>query len=199
MNCRTARLLAGALLLLLQFERASPIASAQHEPLDLPALLARMATVQERHDSFTETRTMELLTQPVTLHGTLTYRRPHYIEKRIDRPHRERIAVDGATLSMTEGDHSRELDIDSHPVIRAYVEGIRATLAGDVAALRRHYHIILDGSLSDWALRLRPLDTEAAEFLQSVTLRGTGTRIQAVEIHEVNGDRSVMSIRESAS
>ncbi len=153
-----------------------------------------MGEVPERRDAFVETRTISLLTQPLTLRGILVYRRPRYIEKRIDAPHTERIVVDGDALTVTDGRGTKRIDIDSHPLIRTYVEAIRATLAGEVAALRRHYHVKLEGTPTEWTLRLRPMDPAAADHVTSLQVSGSGSRIRRVEILEPGGDRSVMAI-----
>ena len=81
----------------------------------------------------------------------------------------------------------------------SFVEAIRASLAGDVATLRRFYHVKLEGTREQWILTLRPLDHQAAEYLTSIRLNGDGNRLTAVEIQETGGDHSVMKIHEQAS
>ena len=58
-----------------------------------------------------------------------------------------------------------ELRLNDYPAIRAFVESIRGTLAGDLAALRRYYRVELEGTWSDWRLHLLPADQQMAELV----------------------------------
>ena len=89
--------------------------------------------------------------------------------------------------------------MNSHPLIRWFIEAILASLAGEVAVLRRLYHIKIQGTQQNWMLTLRQLDAQAAEYLISITLSGHGDRLTTVDIRETGGDRSVMQIHEQAS
>ncbi|MBX3124664.1 MAG: hypothetical protein KF854_16350, partial [Nitrospira sp.] len=74
------------------------------------------------------------------------------------------------------------------------IEAIRASLAGELAVLRRLYHIKFQGTRQQWELTLRPLDAQAAEYVASIILRGEGDRLTTVDIRETGGDRSLMEI-----
>ena len=87
-----------------------------------------------------------------------------------------------------------ELRLGDYPAIRAFVESIRGTLAGDLAALRRYYRVELDGTWSDWRLHLLPSDPQMAELVLKVLIGGAGGEVRRIEILEASGDRSVMTI-----
>ena len=42
--------------------------------------------------------------------------------------------------------------LQDYPVLWAFVESIRSTLAGDLQSLNRFYRVELDGSERDWRL-----------------------------------------------
>ena len=84
--------------------------------------------------------------------------------------------------------------LDQYPAVRAFVESIRGTLAGDLKVLRRFYRVELEGSLSDWRLHLLPSDPQMAELVQKVVIGGAGGQVRRIEILEASGDRSVMTI-----
>ncbi len=168
-------------------------------PLDLPGLMDLMARVTSREDRFTETKTVAMLTQPLVLKGTLAYVRPDRVEKHVTSPYAEHLVVQGDQLSLSTREGTKHLAVDSHPLIRSFIEAIRASLAGELAVLRRLYHIKIQGTQQQWTLTLRPLDAQVAEYLTSITISGHGDRMTVVDIRETGGDRSLMQILEPAS
>ena len=174
-------------------------AGSASQPLDLPQLMELMARVTARQDRFTETKTLAMLTKPLVLTGTLSYSRPDRVEKHVLTPYEEHLVVQGDELTLVNKDGLKRIGVRSHPLIWSFVEAIRASLAGEVASLRRFYHIKLNGTPENWRLTLRPLDPEAASYLTSIQLSGHGNRLALVEIQETGGDRSVMTIHEPAS
>jgi hypothetical protein len=79
-------------------------------------------------------------------------------------------------------------------VIQAFVEGVRSTLAGDLATLTRFYQVALDGNERRWRLTLKPREQPMQEFVSEVRISGSLDRIRTIEIVETGGDRSVMTI-----
>ena len=173
--------------------------TAGNQPLDLPQLMELMAQVPAREDRFTETKTMAVLSKPLILTGTLAYSRPDRVEKHVLTPYEEHLIVQGDQLTLANKDGTKRIGVKSHPLIWSFVEAIRASLAGEVAALRRFYHIKVEGTSREWSLTLRPLDPQAAAYLISIRLRGRGNHLVLVEIDEAGGDRSVMAIHEPVS
>jgi outer membrane lipoprotein-sorting protein len=169
------------------------------QPLDLPQLMELMAQVRDRRDRFTETKTLAVLTKPLVLTGTLAYSRPDRVEKHVLSPYEEHLVVQGDELTLTNKDGTKRIGVKSHPLIWSFVEAIRASLAGEVTALRRFYHVKLEGTRNDWLLTLRPLDPQAASYLTSIMLNGRGNHLRSVDIREAGGDRSVMAIHEPVS
>ena len=171
-------------------------ARAADPPLALEPLMAALAQGGPGTVRFRETKTSALLKAPAESSGTLTWAAPARLEKRTLAPREERFAVDGEkVLIENPARKSRiELSLGEHPAIRAFVESIRGTLAGDLAALRRYYRVELDGAWSDWRLHLLPSDPQMAELVQKVTIGGAGGEVRRIEILETGGDRSVMTI-----
>lgn len=168
-------------------------------PLDLPGLMELLGKVPSRMDRFIETKTLAMLTEPLVLRGTLAYVRPDRVEKHVASPYAEDLVVHGDQLTLSTANGTKRMAVDSHPLIRSFIEAIRASLAGEVSVLRRLYHIKLQGTRQNWLLTLRPLDAQAAEYLSSITLTGHGDRMTEVDIRETGGDRSVMQIQEPVS
>ena len=113
-------------------------------------------------------------------------------------PYNERINVEAGRLTIENRIHKsrKSLAVSGAPGLAALIESIRATRAGDLPALQRHYALQLEGSRERWILTLKPLEAQVGDHVVSITLSGSGARIGQVAIEETSGDRSVMEIRE---
>jgi outer membrane lipoprotein-sorting protein len=188
------------LAILLCAALAAAPACAADPPFALEPLMAALARHGPGTVRFTETKTSALLKAPIESSGTLTYAAPSKLEKRTLAPRDERFAVDGETVVVETaarnagGKRRVELSLGQYPAIRAFVESIRGTLAGDLASLRRYYRVELEGTWSDWRLHLLPSDREMAELVLKVVIGGAAGEVRRIEILEASGDRSVMTI-----
>jgi hypothetical protein len=160
-------------------------------------LMRQLAAVESSRATFVETRHSALLKEPLVLRGTLTYRRPASIERRVEQPYEERVAIDGDVL-VIESRRGRRLKttVSGSPGIAALVESIRATRAGDLAALERHFEVRITGRAERWSMALQPVDEEVARHVAAILVAGAAGRITRVEVREAGGERSVMDIRE---
>jgi hypothetical protein len=160
-------------------------------------LMRRLAAVESSRATFVETRHSALLKEPLVLRGSLVYRRPAWLEKRVEQPYEERVAIDGDVLTI-ENRRGRKLktSVSGSPGIAALVEGIRATRAGDLAALQRHFEVGVAGRAERWSLALKPVDDEVARHVVAIVVAGAAGRIERVEVQQAGGERSVMEIRE---
>lgn len=164
-------------------------APAEATPLDLEALMARMAAVPERRESFREERRLAALQFPLVMTGTLRYRRPARLEKLTETPQPESLVVDGDRVELTPGNEPTQfLDLARTPELRALVDAIRAPLSGDLAALRRSFAVRATGTPSAWLLELQPREPRAARFLHEVRLTGSGTNVRETLLVLANGD-----------
>src|SRR6202008_771655 len=116
----------------------------------------------------------------------------------ITQPYDERVALEGDTLTIENRTRGRKLrtSVSGSPGIGALVEGIRATRAGDLAALERHFEVRVEGSAAAWSLALKPIDAEVAQRVLAIVVSGAGGRIARVAVEEAGGGRAVMEIRE---
>ncbi|HEX4262019.1 MAG TPA: outer membrane lipoprotein carrier protein LolA [Acetobacteraceae bacterium] len=191
---RRRALLAGGLSL-----AAIGPAGAQPSGAWLDTLMQRLSEIPSRRADFTEQKRIAALAQPLASRGRLIYVRPAQLEKITDAPRAERLIVDGDRLSLsTGGGAARVLSLAASPLVAALVEGVRATLAGDLAGLRRLYVIAAVGGLAGWRLILTPARPPLTRVLRSVTINGAGTDIRAIAVEQTNGDRQLMTITPSS-
>jgi hypothetical protein len=106
--------------------------------LELDEVLAGLRGVAERHGTFEETKRMTLLNGPLVRKGTLDYVRPDRLTMRVESPYYEKLDIAGDTLTIERRTGVTRLALASQPQLAAWVESLRATLAGDRAALTAH-------------------------------------------------------------
>lgn len=166
----------------------------------LPQLMQTLARVKSASAQFTERKTVHMLNAPLVTSGTLTYVAPDHMQKLTASPRPERFALDGDQVTIVSGPDNvtHRFSVADYPQIGGLVEGIRATLAGDLASLHRFYSVQLNGTASDWQLLLEPKDGDLTRFIKWVRIFGSGDRIRAINTEESDGDHSDMTILENA-
>lgn len=177
---------------------AASTAGAEPQNWGLPQLMASLGRVKSSSAQFVEHKTLHLLSAPLVSSGTLLYVAPDQVQKITILPQRERMALSGDTLTIEGGpdDRSRSLPLSSYPQVGAFVEGVRATLAGDLPALERFYEVTLKGDAAAWQLLLQPKDPALGKIVEWIRIAGSQDRITAVETQEGDGDHSTMSVAE---
>jgi outer membrane lipoprotein-sorting protein len=159
---------------------------------NLMALLA-----QRRHGvaDFTQTQYLAVLKQPQRSEGVLNYDAPDHLEQRTLKPHPQTAVLDHGTLTLTRGSRQRTVRLDEYPQLAPLIDSVRATLAGDLPALRRRFEIRLAGDLDHWQLELTPRESGLALGVQRIQINGERDSILQVEVQQGGGDRSLMTIK----
>lgn len=164
----------------------------------LPQLMRQLARVKKSQVAFAERKYMKVLTAPLESSGTLVYTAPSRLEKHTLLPKAENMIVDRDTLTLEiPAQHQRRvLALQDYPAIWAFVESIRATLAGDEQALSRFYRAVLEGDADRWRLRLSPSEPAMQALVSSIRIDGSRSHLDRIEIDEADGDITVMTMGE---
>ena len=181
---RAPRRRAAPLLLLGLAAALAPFPVVAQPAPPVEALMRSMRAVPERRDAFTEERAIPELDLPLPSSGVLLWRAPDRLEKHTTSPIDERLLVEGNRLSYERADRGvrRDFGLDDQPEMRALVEAVRATLAGDLPGLSRHYEIGFDGTPgAEWRLTLTPLSTRVRASVQRILISGRGAQVLAVD------------------
>ena len=189
------RVLASAALTFLGV--ASVCAAA--DPSGLDQVMHLLAMRQHGQVEFVEQQFVAILNHPVESSGILSYDAPDRLEKRTLKPHEESLVLAGGVLTVERGRSRRVLDLHSYPQALPFVESIRATLAGDRAALERVFRLDFTGDLAHWSLALVPSDPRMAKSVAEVRIEGTQDQLLKVEIRQPDGDHSLMTLRPLAA
>lgn len=166
--------------------------AARAESLD--QLMSLLAQRQHAHVNFTEKHFLAALDRPVDSSGELFYDAPDRLEKRTLKPRPETVVLQNGVITAQRGRHTYTLNLSDYPQIVPLIDSIRATLAGDRAALERLFKVIFNGSLDQWTLELTPSDRAVARSVRTIRIEGARDAIHTVEIQQADGDRSLLTI-----
>ena len=195
LRARLARAALRRMLAIVALVAAANPALAAGEGWDLERLMNLLARERSGQAAFTERKHLAILDQPVVSSGELRYRAPDRLEKLTLEPRRESLVLEGDTLTVERGERRHVLQLSDYPQVAAFIDSIRATLAGDRAALERAYALHLSGTPERWSLTLLPRDPAMAEVVLRIDIRGSRAALTGIGILQADGDRSVMDIR----
>jgi outer membrane lipoprotein-sorting protein len=193
-NCRLLMLAAAAWLLYMATFGAAAAQAAD----DLDAVMHLLAARRHGEVSFVAQHFLSVMKRPVESSGELIYDAPNRLEKRTLEPHPETLVLAGDVVTVQRGRSRHVLELKSYPQIIPLIESIRATLAGDRAALERVFRLEFMGDVERWTLVLVPLDAAVAKTVARVQIDGYRDVLLKVEIRQTNGDRSLMTMRPPA-
>jgi outer membrane lipoprotein-sorting protein len=169
--------------------------SAWAQPgFDLEQLMRALAQVRAGEATFTEKRTVAMLERTLESSGRLSFEAPDTFVRETLKPRRERVAVVGNTMTMSLGQRSRTMPLDSVPEAAVIMEAIRGTLTGNRDAIERHFSATVSGTAQRWLLELVPREPRLREQVISVRVAGQQALVREVTVALADGDRSVMSI-----
>jgi hypothetical protein len=186
------RLAAAALLTLAM--GAMPAAQSADGPPEFDRLMALLAQRRHGEADFREQKYLSMLTQPLESAGVLIYDAPDHLEQRTTLPHPQSVVLEHGIVTMQVGKRRRVLRLADYPQLAPLIDSVRATLAGDRAALENSFTLAFSGTLEHWQLRLRPRDARLAATLTRIDMRGERDAVREVQVLQSDGDRSVMSI-----
>jgi hypothetical protein len=163
---------------------------------DIKRLMQELGQVTTAKGRFVERKHLAILNAPLELSGTLVYVAPDRLEKHTLVPRAESLVLEREelTIESKERKQRRTLVLQDYPVIWAFVESIRSTLAGDLPTLSRFYQVSLDGGERRWRLTLKPSEPGMQDVVGEIRISGDRSWINTIEIIETGGDRSVMTI-----
>lgn len=159
-------------------------------------LMQHLGQLKESKGKFVERKFLSVLNRPLESSGTLLFQSPGHLEKHTLKPKAESLVLDQGVLTIDNKARNikRTLVLQEYPAVWAFVESIRATLAGDLPALQQFYTIKLDGNAASWYLRLQPIEARTREAVSEIRIIGHGAWVDSFETIEANGDHGLMKI-----
>ena len=190
------KLVEALLILTLSFVLQMPAYAAEW---GIDQLMQGMSQIRSGHATFVEKKYIAMLDKPVESSGELFFSAPDRLEKRTLKPRPESMLLDGSTLTVEQKGKRHVLPLQSYPEIVAFIDSIRGTLAGDRAALERVYKLSLEGDEQQWKLELQPLSERMKKVVERIRIAGERHELRTIEIRQADGDRSVMTITQTAA
>lgn len=164
----------------------------------LVEILDSRATMRESSAEFTQERRIRYVSEPLFSSGRLRYVAPDRLEMAVVAPQAESFVYeDGVlTIDVAGSGAAKHVSVESDPVLSAMFAGLVGTLSGDQEALKSEFHVAFQATSCRWTITLVPKLKRVLAKVSEIQMRGTGARIEAAEIVQANGDRSVLTIRE---
>ena len=169
-------------------------AHGQGEAFTLEQLTQLLAQAKAGEATFTEKRSVAVLERTLESSGRLSFEAPDTFVRETLKPRREKLAVVGNTVTMSQGTRTRTLALDAVPEAAVIVEAVRGTLTGNRDALDRLFTARVSGAAPRWSLELVPRDSRLREQVASVRVAGALGVLREVTVTLADGDRSVMLI-----
>jgi len=170
------------------------LAAQQGPGSTLHQVMKLLAQRKQGRVSYAEKDYFAILDRPVKSSGVLIYDAPDHLEKRTLEPKEESLVLAGDELTVERGHRTYHLQLSAYPQVAPLVSAIRDTLGGNEEALRKVFKVGFTGTVAHWKLQLTPLDEGVARKVSHVEITGARDRIDSVEILQVDGDRSVMTL-----
>jgi hypothetical protein len=164
------------------------------DALELQSLMRELAARGDATATFEEEQHLAVLDRPLKSSGELVYRAPGHLEKRTLLPRRELLTYEAGVALVERGKRRITLDLGRYPQVLLLVESIRATLAGDQAAIERSFTVALEGDDSSWVLVLTPREGDTAALVSSIRLGGSQGTVRSMDVRQRNGDHSSMTM-----
>jgi hypothetical protein len=166
----------------------------------MPDLMQMLSQKKFGTATFIEKKTLAVLNQPLESSGELSFTAPDRLEKRTLKPKAESMLLVGDKLTLERGDGRRiTVALSDRPEVAAFVESIRATLAGDRSALEHYYNVALVGTANDWQLTLTPIQPRMQKIVSQIRIGGARAQVKTVSFLQADGDRSDMVITSAVS
>ncbi|MGY4827462.1 LolA-related protein [Sphaerotilaceae bacterium SBD11-9] len=172
------------------------MAAQAQAAFDLPQLTQLLAQVKSGEAVFTEKRTVDMLERTLESSGRLTFSAPDSFTRETLKPRQEKVAVVGNKVTLSSGNRSRTVSLDSVPEAAVIMDAIRGTLTGNRELLERHFEAAVTGNPQRWKLDLTPIEPRLRELVRTVQLSGQQSHVKGVVVTMADGDRSVMSIEQ---
>jgi hypothetical protein len=95
------------------------------------------------------------------------------------------------------GQAGRDISVESEALLSALFAALVGTLSGDEARLRDKFDVFFTDNACDWRMTLVPKQERVRAKVDGIEIAGKDGRIAEILMKLANGDRSLLTIRES--
>lgn len=176
--------------------------AAHASPISFDELMQQLAEHPRFSADFSEERSSFFLSRPIMLEGRIRFDAEKSLEKMVERPFSEHIIINSDEVLIhrvnEEGraatTQTTRYALHNYPFLAKAVRGVSNVFAGDKTLLEELYNWKLEGAEDNWELLLEPKGEKLAEFITSITIRGSGGLIGYIHSLEADGDESKLTL-----
>ena len=167
---------------------------ATAETFDLPQLAGQLNGPAVVRGDFIQEKYLRALPQPLTSQGRFVLARDRGLLWLLQQPIRQdyRITAQGIARRSEQGWQQ----VDPQGGSARQNQLFLAVLSGDTQALQRDFELNLSGEAGAWQLQLTPRGALLKQIFDGIDIRG-GATVKQIELHEAQGDRTLMRLLDS--
>lgn len=158
----------------------------------LQEVMQALSKVERSEVGYQEEKHLAILDLPLKQTGRLSYIAPDQLTRSLDGAPDRRFVVHGDQVTFEKETGKETHDLNSLPMLKAFIASFGATLAGNLSTLQQYYEVNFSGGLHEWRLRLKPRDSQLASYISLIQLWGNSDKIKGMDIYETNDDWSQM-------
>lgn len=161
---------------------------------DSAQLTQQLAAVEVVRGEFVQEKHLRSLTLPLSSRGQFVLSRQQGLLWKVQQPFAQsyRIDVQGVSLLTENGWQSQPGQNVAARQSRLFL----AVLQGDQQALEADFTLQLQGDAQQWQLQLLPKALFLQQIFKVIEIHG-GALVERIELHETQGDRTVMRMLNS--
>jgi hypothetical protein len=160
--------------------------------------LAAQATVYPLvRAEFTQSKRIAAMKHPLLTFGRMTFLRNQGVLWQIERPYRMTYVLGETRIVEIGEDGTRHVrEARDVPGLSQIGRIFQAMLGANPAVLGEHFEITAQGDTRQWFLKLKPRQTQLAQFLSELRLLG-GHFVKEIHIDEAGGDITQILLHKS--
>ncbi|MGH8355419.1 MAG: outer membrane lipoprotein carrier protein LolA [Pseudomonas sp.] len=168
----------------------APLAQA----FDLDQLATQLAKPAVVRGDFIQEKHLRGLPQPLTSRGHFVLAKGHGLLWLLESPLQQDYRITGGAIALRDANGWQRLPLQSAGAQQNRL--FLAVLQGDSSGLQRDFEPTLSGDSGHWRLDLRPRAALLRQIFTRIEIEG-GALVQRIELHETQGDRSVLRLSRS--
>ncbi|MDO4698454.1 MAG: outer membrane lipoprotein carrier protein LolA [Pasteurellaceae bacterium] len=155
---------------------------------DLVAILQQPQTI---HGDFTQQRFLKALPKPITTTGNFTLLKNKGLLWQMQKPFASDVRVTAQGIMQWNGQawvENRKMGQSQQ------IQLFLGVLSGNIEGLSSQFNLQLTGTADNWQLRLTPSSLLMKQIFSHIQLHGD-TLVKRIELHETQGDRTVIELQ----
>ena len=163
--------------------------------IELQTLLNDIANSPEKSAHFTETRRAYFLDSPLVSKGSIEFKAPDSLIKRLTHPKMVEQRIEGDVVSLTQSEGSiNVISLSAHRELALGINAMRWVLMGNMLALKETFELTLKEYKQLWQLELAPKNPDDISYISNISLIGKSNHITKINIQHTNGDTTKIEI-----